>query len=266
MSQKVLMCRPIHFRVDYRINPWMEIGSVDQEKAQKQWTKLVEQYKSLGLEVEIIDQDERYPDMVFATDQGVVFDKDTILLSRFRYEERRGESELYAKWYEDNGYSLKRLPEGVYFEGGGEMQEWRDKILVGTGFRTDKKTAAIVGNILNKEVVILELIDERFYHLDTCLTVLNDEVVFYYPEAFSQEARSTLKDLVPELIEYKESDVMGFAANSMVVDSTVVMQTGNKRLAELVKKYGFKTKEVDLGEFIKAGGGARCLTGDLDGI
>lgn len=258
------MCRPTHFRVDFKINPWMQIGSVNQKRAQKQWNELVNLYQKLGVKVEVIEQDKNCPDMVFSTDQAIIYNQKSVLLSRFRYQERRGESSYYAQWYKNNNYHLRRLPKGLYFEGEGETQTWRNKLLIGTGFRTSKKAALKVGEILGKEVVTLKLLDERFYHLDTCLMALNNKVVFYYPKAFSKDSRAKLKKLIPTLIEFKKSDVMNFAANSMVVNSTVVMQIGNKRLANLVSKHRYQVKSIDLGEFMKAGGGAHCLTGILE--
>jgi len=257
------MCRPNYFRVDYSINPWMKIGSVNQPNAVVQWGKLVNEYQKLGLEVSIIDQVEKFPDMVFVADQGILIDNSTILLSRFRYQERKDESEVYSKWYQDNGYTVKRLPENLYFEGNGELQRWRDILLIGTGFRTTEHAAHTVGKILSREVMSLELIDERFYHLDTCLMVLNSDTVFYYPSAFSLKSISDLQSRIPNLVEINDQDVINFALNSVVVESTVVMQVGSIEMRAKINELGYRVIDLDVSEFIKAGGGAHCLTGYL---
>jgi len=261
--RKILLCRPSYFRVDYKINPWMKIGSVDQQIALAQWENLVKEYKKLCLSIEIIEQNQKFPDMVFATDQGVLIKDKEILLSRFRYIERRGESEYYKKWYLDHGYKIKILPDNIFFEGGGELQHWRNNLLIGFGFRTDQNAINSVEKIFNKRSIKLELVDKRFYHLDTCLMVLNDDVIFYYPQAFSSNSIHQLKSIVPNLIKIEYGEVINFAANSFVCGATVFMQEGNPKISSQMVKLGYEVVTVNVGEFIKAGGGAHCLTGDL---
>lgn len=261
--KNILMCRPNYYRVDYVINPWMKIGSVDQTKALKQWEKLVDIYHELGVDVAIIEQQREFPDMVFAADQGVLVDDGTILLSRFRYKERQGESEIYEKWYSQHGYKVRKLSPDMYFEGNGELQSWKNAVLIGTGFRTSKEAAFEIGKILNKEILTIELINESFYHLDTCLMVLDDKTVFYYPPALSEKSVELLRTRVTNLIPIEEVDVNNFASNGVVIGSTVIMQTGCKAMSSKLGGLGYQVKEIDLSEFMKAGGGAHCLTGYL---
>lgn len=261
--KRVLLCRPHFFQVDYQINPWMKVGSVDRINALIQWENLVLQYQKLGVEVEFIDQIENHPDMVFAADQGLLLEEKHILLSSFRFPERRGESEYYRSWYREHGYQITPLPDDLYFEGGGELQRWRDYLFIGVGFRTDHYSARHVGAIFDKEVLCLELIKEHFYHLDTCLMVLDDETVFYYPEAFSAKSIRDLKSLIPNLLEIEESEVRKFAANSVMVGHTVLMQSGNPQMAHQINDLGHRIVTLDVSEFMKAGGGLHCLTGNL---
>jgi N-dimethylarginine dimethylaminohydrolase len=257
------MCRPTYYQVEYQINPWMKVGSVDQTIALQQWQKLVRLYQSLGAKVDIIDQQPGSPDMVFAADQAIVCGKSRLLLSSFRYQERRAETVYYQAWYAQHGYDIITLPPDIYLEGGGETQTWRNYLFIGTGFRASKSIARVIQQLIDKEVMSLELVDDRFYHLDTCLFVLDDQTVFYYPPAFSKNSVTTLKQLVPQLIEFNLEDVLQFAPNSVVVDSTVVIQTGNEAFANAVLGLGYTPRFIDVGEFIKAGGGAHCLTGQL---
>jgi N-dimethylarginine dimethylaminohydrolase len=263
---QVLLCRPNHFRVDYQINPWMQVGSVDPQKALAQWNNLVSQYQKLGLEVEIIEQNEKYPDMVFAADQGLLLGDRSILLSNFKHPERRGEGEFYHNWYLDHGYKVTPLTQDLYLEGGGELQRWRNYLIIGLGFRTDLRSAQKIAKVFDKEVLYLELDKQQFYHLDTCLMALNKDVVFYHREAFSASSVRELQSKVPHLIEIDDTEVANFAANSVVVGSTVVMQEGNSHLARQVEGFGYRVVTVDVREFMKAGGGVHCLTGDLGGL
>lgn len=257
------MCRPSHYDIEYVINPWMKGSKVDKAQAILQWNLLVNTYKQLGVEVDIIEQKQGLPDMVFAADEGIAFGTSDILLSNFRYKERRGESDVYNAWYKEHGYLVHTLPQGLYFEGNGELQKWRDMMFIGTGFRTSVEASVKVGQILSKKVLAIELIDDRFYHLDTCLFALNDDVVLYYPKAMSGNSISNLKKIVPNLIEISEPEALRFATNSIAVGQSVIIQDGNDSVTEVLKTLGYRVIEVDVSEFMKAGGGIHCLTGEL---
>ena len=55
-----------------------------------------------------------------------------------------------------------------------------------------------------------------------------------------------------------------FACNAVVVGSTVVLNTGCPELEEQLQARGYATRAVDLSEFMKSGGSAKCLTLALD--
>ncbi len=47
-------------------------------------------------------------------------------------------------------------------------------------------------------VIPLKLIDEKFYHLDTCFYPLLDDTVMYYPEAFNSDSLQIIEKNVAE--------------------------------------------------------------------
>ncbi|MFW5703460.1 MAG: dimethylarginine dimethylaminohydrolase family protein [Patescibacteria group bacterium] len=263
--KRVLMCRPDHFSVEYVINPWMIPGSVDRKKAMNEWETLVETYRSIGITVEVIDQAEGVPDMVFAADQGIVKGKE-VLVSNFTYPERQKERPYYLEWFTSNGFTPKYLPEGHYFEGTGECLLWRNLVFVGTGFRTGKQSALEIGEHLDMDAIPLELTDERFYHIDTCLFPLNDEVVFYYPEAFSRRSQRTLQSIVPRLYPFSTDEAVHFCANSVVSGEHVMITAskGSHTFRSKLMMLGYTVHDLDLTEFLKAGGSAHCLTNVLE--
>ena len=263
LIKKVLMCEPTFFdTLDYSINPWMKPGTIDGKKAMSEWHALVKAYESQGINVEVIEQQKGVPDMVFATDQGIVQDK-TVLLSRFWTKERRGEGKYYEEWFRNHGYTIKRLPNDVYLEGNGDSYLWNDKLFIGVGYRADNETCKTVSKLLAKEVIPLQIIDPKFYHLDVGFFPLNQETVFYYPPAFSEESRGVLQKLVSNLIEFTEDEANGFCANSVVTDHHVVHQKGNETFKTKLQDLGYTSIEVETGEFMKSGGGAHCLTNVL---
>ena len=258
--KKILMCEPIHFEVSYKINPWMQIGSVNKKQAYKQWQDLLKTYEDLKIETEIIKQEKGLPDMVFSADQGIIKGRD-MLLSNFRYEQRQKETDVYLKWFETEGYLVNKLPENVSFEGGGESLWFGNKLLVGTGFRGRPEIGQNIKEIWPEvEIISLQLINPYFYHLDTCLFVLNRETIFYYPLAFSDLSQAVLKEITPNLIPISKKEAFNFAANSTVTDHHVIIQKGNLGVLRELRRLGYAGVETDVSEFIKAGGGIHCLT------
>jgi N-dimethylarginine dimethylaminohydrolase len=55
-----------------------------------------------------------------------------------------------------------------------------------------------------------------------------------------------------------------FCANSVVVGSTVVMAQCPPRVGRQLEQWGFEVAVCPIDEFLKAGGGCRCLTLALD--
>jgi arginine dihydrolase len=261
--KKVLMCKPLYFEtLDYVINPWMKPGTIMQKKAMREWQHLVHIYKKRKIIVEVIDQQRGSPDMVFAADQGILQGK-TVLLSRFWCDERKKETGHYRKWFEEHGYTIIYLPENICFEGNGDAAFWNDKFFIGIGYRADKKTCKAVGKLLDVEVIPLEIVDPKFYHLDVGFFSLDHETAFYYPPAFSKKSRGVLKKLVPNLVELSDDEAYGFCANSIVINHQVIHQK-NKTFCDKLNKFGYSSIQIDAGEFMKSGGGIHCLTNILE--
>lgn len=261
--KRVLLCRPDHFKVEYVINPHMEPHSVDLAKARRQWDKLVATLQSIGVRVDVIAQAPDVPDMVFATDQGIVRDG-AVLLANFRYPQRQKERVYYREWFRDHGFRLRALSNLLPFEGG-DSRFWGDVLFVGTGFRASPASCEELAAKLGSDVIPLRLVDPRFYHLDMTFLPIDEKTAFYYPAAFSPSSQNLLKRLVPDLHELSAAAANAFAANSFVSGKDIVMQTGAPAaLKAELKSLGMRIHEVDVSEFNKAGGGIRCLINELE--
>lgn len=260
--KRVLLCRPDHFDVEYIINPHMQPHSVDAAKAMRQWRELVATLESVGIKVDVIPQKPDVPDMVFATDQGIVRDG-AVLLANFRYPQRQKERVYYREWFRDHGFRLRALSNMLPFEGG-DARFWGEVLFVGTGFRASVASCEELAAKLGIDVIPLRLIDPGFYHLDMCFLPIDARTAFYYPEAFSESSRNLLKRLVPDLHELSAEAANAFAANSLVSGKDIVMQTGTPAaFRQDLKNLGMRVHEVDVSEFNKAGGGIRCLINEL---
>jgi N-dimethylarginine dimethylaminohydrolase len=252
------MCRPVYFDVVYSINPWMEPGKpTDTGLAMLQWDRLRRIYAGLGHRVELISPVPDLPDMVFAANAATVVDG-RVLSARFRYSQRAAEASAYLRWFRERNY-LVREAEQVN-EGEGDYLVTGERILAGSGFRTDLRSHAEAQRFLGLPVVGLTLVDPRFYHLDTALAVLDHEEIMYYPAAFSAESQAVLRELYPDAIVGTEADAEVFGFNAVSDGRHVVLPHLATRLAGDLRARGFVPIGVDLSEFLKSGGSAKCCT------
>jgi N-dimethylarginine dimethylaminohydrolase len=258
----VLMCRPEYFAVSYEINPWMHTSvPVDRRLAIKQWEQLVRVYKSLGHTVELIEPVLGLPDMVFAANSGVVVDGE-VYLAKFRYPERRGEEHPYAEWFRDNGFARVHPPTEVN-EGEGDFAVVGGTVFAGFGFRTDVAAHDELRARLRVPVVSLRLVDARFYHLDTALSVLRDDNIAYFPGAFDASSRDVLEARFPNALIVDERDAEAFGCNAMSDGHHVIISAQATGFASTLRERGYEPVPVDLSEFRKAGGSVKCCTLEL---
>jgi N-dimethylarginine dimethylaminohydrolase len=257
--RRYLMCPPEHFSVDYAINPWMDVArGTDRALAMQQWETLRRTYLELGHDVQLIDAEPGLPDMVFAANGGLVIEGQG-LGARFTHTERRAEGPAYLRWLEAAG--LKTVTEPVHVnEGEGDFLVVGDLVLAGTGFRTDPGAHGEVQELFGIPVVSLQLVDPRFYHLDTALAVLGDHDVAYYPEAFSPGSRGVLQRLFPDAILAGEEDATVLGLNAVSDGRHVVLPAAARDLAAQLRERGYEPVGVELSELLKAGGSVKCCT------
>ena len=257
-----LVCPPDFYTISYEINPWMNIAVIpDVGEAQRQWKFLHETFVKLGADIKSVTPLPYQPDMVFTANAGLVSGKN-VVLSNFKYEERRGEETAFREWFDKNGFNVF-LP-SYSFEGEGDALFAEDLLVCGYGFRTDEEVFSEVQNHLQvKESVLVELIDPRFYHLDTCFCPLGEGRAMYYPGAFSPESVTRLKSKF-RLYEVPEVDAVKFACNAVILGKDIVIPAGCQATEGLVTDLGFQPHGVKLDEYIKAGGAAKCLCLRLD--
>lgn len=259
-----LMCAPDHYDVDYVINPWMEgnVHKSSRDRAVEQWQKLYHILKDNAI-VEKVKPEQGWPDMVFTANAGLVLGEN-VVLSRFLHKERQGEEPYFKAWFESKGYTVYELPPDLPFEGAGDALFDREGrwLWAGYGFRSELDSHPYIAEWLDIEVLPLRLMDERFYHLDTCFCPLTGGYLLYYPPAFDGYSNRLIEMRVPaeKRIAISEPDAVNFACNTVNIDQTVVMNKVSEDLKQRLTSVGYQVIETPLTEFLKAGGAAKCLT------
>jgi len=264
------MCKPEHFTVSYTINPWMEPAKpTDTARAVAQWQTLYDTYLELGHEVELIDPIEGLPDMVYTANGGFVIDG-VAYGAKFRFAERGPEGPAFMRWFADHGYEVVEPAE--VNEGEGDFLLVGDTILAGSGFRSTDHSHREVGDVFGKEVVSLKLVDPRFYHLDTALSVLDPVEgpggveranIAYLPSAFDEAGQRILAERFPDAIRVSDADGAVFGLNSASDGYNVFVSPRATGFAAQLRERGYNPVAVDLSELLLGGGGIKCCTLEL---
>jgi len=268
-AHSYLMCRPEHFTVTYAINPWMNPAlPTDTSLALRQWQTLYDTYVALGHTVELIDQIEGLPDMVYSANGGFIIDNIAYGAS-FTHPERQPEGPAYMKWFADNGFDVV-VPESVN-EGEGDFMLVGETILAGTGFRSASNSHQEVARIFNREVVTLNLVNPSFYHLDTAITPLQASAdadpatatIAYLPSAFDARSRAELERRYPDAIVVSEEDAAVLGLNATSDGYNVVISPRAVGFEKQLRERGYNPIGVDLSELLLGGGGVKCCTLEL---
>jgi N-dimethylarginine dimethylaminohydrolase len=260
----ILMCRPEHFGIEYEINPWMHVAvEVDHELAVQQWESLHRLYLELGETIELTESVAGLPDMVFTANAAVVW-RGRAVLSRFHHPERAGEESHWRAALERLRFDVHEVPPELSFEGAGDALFVGDHLFLAWGFRTDQGAHAEVARFLDVESTSLQLVDPRFYHLDTCFCPLDDHTALIAPTAFTAESVELVRRRVPRLFEVPAEIAAGFACNAMPLHDRLISSTAITALGADMAALGFDAIALPMDEFMKSGGGVRCLSLPLD--
>jgi arginine dihydrolase len=266
-----LVVEPNHFRVDYAINPYMDVHEQpDAGRTRAQWLNLVATLRAAGATVRVLGQRPDAPDMVYAMNLGLVLggagQAPSVVLSHMRYPERRMETPTAQQWFAEHGFGTSYVGRdgiGAHLEAG-DAFALGDALVVGYGPRTEELALKHLAADLGVRVRGLRITHPGMYHLDLGLCPLDSTRAMVCPAAFDEPSAAALLDLVPEPLVLSEEEALTFCANSVVVGRTVVMPSCPDRVRRQLEGWGFTVEVVDVSEFHKGGGSVRCLTNPLD--
>src|SRR5262249_16830789 len=157
----------------------VQMGS-DAQRSHAQWNALRQTMLELGVAIDLIEPVPGLPDLVFTANCGLVYEN-LFISSRFRYGVRQGEAPYFDRWASERGFEVVHIPEGYNFEGAGDALFCGETLFAGYRFRSDVRSHQWIGERIEREVLPLELVDPRFYHLDTCFCPLAPNVALFYP-------------------------------------------------------------------------------------
>lgn len=273
-TTSLLMCRPDYYRVIYKINTHMKRKGqkpVNLAVARIQWEGLGQTLTGENVNCCVMDQVEGFPDMVFTANAGLVY-RDDFVLSRFRFQKERGGEEAYFRtWFCSFGYRVHELPQEESFEGAGDalfLFDEEETLVIGYGeinektyFRTSERGARLAAECIGKEPVLVKLIHPDFYHLDTCFCPIG-KYILCYPRAFDAHSLRVIENH-GEVIPVSYHDAMRFVCNGIPLKNPdywkLITTDPSRALRQALARCHIDLGAVDLSEFHKAGGSARCL-------
>ena len=183
--------------------------------------------------------------MVYAANGGLIVDG-TAVVARFTYPQRAGESVAYAEWMTAHGYDARFTP-GTSTRAraiccpSGRDDLGRLRVSAPTrGHTTRSPTSSACRSSA------CELVDPRFYHLDTALAVLDDTTIAYYPPAFSDASRAHLETLFPDAIEVASADAYVFGLNAVSDGRHVVLSRRRHRVRRATGRRRLRTRSASI--------------------
>lgn len=272
-GRRYLLVSPDHFRVDYAINPFMDLADQpDPVRTRAAFDALCAAIEAAGGEVAVLPQRADSPDMVYAMNLGL-FLQDApdskagqVVLSHMRYAERRRETTSAEAWAKGQGLRRRLIGHGgvgAHFEAG-DAFAWRGELLVGHGPRTEELALKHLATDLEVTVRGFTITHAGMYHMDLSFLPLDDTRAMVCPAAYDEASAAALLALVPEPLVLTEEEALTFCANSIVIGRTVLMPACPDRVRAQLEEWGFEIVLVDCGEYLKGGGAVRCLTNPLD--
>ena len=123
----------------------------------------------------------------------------------------------------------------------------------GYRMRSDARALQEIGEYLGVRVIPMELVDPRYYHVDTCFCPLAPDQALYFPEAFDDYGRRVLAEQIPDLIAVDSAEAARFACNAVVIERRVITNTGCPSLRAALSQRGFEPVENTAGRVRQSG-------------
>ncbi len=253
MFQNVIVRRPCKALIDgITSNP--QLGKPDYEKACKQHDTYIAALKACGVQVTVLEADERYPDSCFVEDPAVITRKCAIITNPGA-PSRNGEKDeiigAVRKFFPEDKIEYIKTPGTLE---GGDVMMVGDHFYVGRSARTNEEGIRQFIAILEKHGLTgSEVTLEEVLHLKTGVNYLENGNMLVSGEFVTK----------PEFAKYNRVEIPdeeAYAANCIWVNGTVIVPEGYPAVEKAVRDLGYKVLLVDTSEYRKVDGGLSCLS------
>jgi dimethylargininase len=247
---KYAIIRDVPDSFDSCIKPSGE-SIIDIELAKVQHKAYRKVLENQGIELLILDADNRFPDCCFVEDTTIVVGDKAIVL-HMGAPSRVGEEMEVGKQMANHKQILElRSPAAI---DGGDVLQIGSKLFVGLSQRTNHEAVSQLGDLLADDgcdVVAVPL--EGVLHLKSACSYLGDGCVLVCRGYFDDNIFSAYKNI----IVHPED---AYSANCLSINGKVIISKGFPRTKAGIAAAGFEISELDMSEFRKGGGSLTCLS------
>jgi N-dimethylarginine dimethylaminohydrolase len=279
-----LLNAPFSYTTDVPNNVWMEEIEPDERvpNARKSMVQFLELYRLLTSDALVYvlptPTGSNLQDLVFTANLGVVFEhlpgNNTVVLSNFTSEPRRGETEVGRRFFELMGYDTHMPPHK--FEGDAELKHLYDNVYVGGyGIRSERATFEWMEETFDMKVVKLRETDPYLYHLDCTVFPLTREDTLVCTELYEPEEVADLEQHT-NIIDVPADAAYAGICNSVRMGNLVLnashlldLKRGsedwdeelakNRLLEDIAVKHALEVNYVNLSEYHKGGALLSCM-------
>ncbi len=224
----------------------------DYKLALVQHSAYIEALKECGLDVLVLDADERYPDSTFVEDVALLT-KDCAIITNPGTPSRNGEIVEIKKVLGGYYSSIEEVCNPGIIEAGDIMMVG-SHFYIGLSERTNDQGAKQVIEFLEKYGMSGSVIKlEEVLHLKTGLAYLEENNLVACGEFLTKEEFQKFNILK---IDKEES----YAANCIWVNDRVIVPKGFPKASNIIANAGYSIIELDVSEFQKLDGGLSCLS------
>lgn len=284
-----LVNAPLSYTTEVANNAWMrELPEHDRtpdgRKAMVQFLELYRYLAGGGLVYVLpTPRTDGLQDLVFTANLGIVLDhaegNDTVVVSNFTSEPRRGETEVGLRFFGQLNYRTHVSPSK--FEGEAELKHLYDNVYVGGyGLRSEKETYDWMEHEFDMSIVPLRLTDPYLYHLDCTVFPLTRQEALVCTEMYDHTEIKELERHV-DIIDVDAETCMSGICNSVRLHNTILnashvheLTAGtedyrfevakNRRLADIASSHGFEVALFNLSEYLKGGALLSCMVMHLN--
>ncbi len=229
-----------------------DLGAPIYEKALEQHAMYIDALTRCGLEVTVLEMDERFPDAVFVEDTALLT-KTGAIITNPGAASRQGE-ETEVKKVLTTFYQRIECIETPGTAEGGDVMMVGDHFYIGLSERTNEAGAAQMIRVLEQyDYTGSTLPLKHFLHLKTGLAYLERNNLLIAGEFIGNPIFEPFNKIIVAGAE-------NYAANCIWVNEYVLVPAGFPKTKTTIEQTGYQTIEVDISEFRKLDGGLSCLS------
>ncbi|MFO8022266.1 MAG: arginine deiminase family protein [Perlabentimonas sp.] len=225
------------------------LGKPIYEKALEQHNLYCEALRESGVEVLVLEADERFPDGCFVEDTAVVT-KEVAVITRPGDPARLGEEKKISEIL--SNYKKIETIDGPGNLDGGDIMRVDNHFYIGITKRTNEEGARQLSDYLSKHGYTSSQVPvKNLLHLKTGVAYLGNNNFIAVDE---------LSKKIPSSNVIVLSEDESYSANCLKVNSNLLIPKGFPKSKKQIINLGYNIIEVEMSEFRKMDGGLTCLS------